>query len=145
MNTIVNPGVQADAAVVPAASPAAARPHKPSPEEVALLAHLEADQQAPPAAIRARNAPDLLRQAAETMEARAREYDKRGGERSVPAVVTAFNAIVGRKALTDAEGWLFMQLLKNVRLFAAPGYHADLATDGITYCSLMAEAKAGEK
>lgn len=43
-----------------------------------------------------------------------------------------------------AQGWHFMQILKDVRLFTRPAYHADSAEDGIAYCALKAEAKAKE-
>ncbi|NYH13455.1 hypothetical protein [Paraburkholderia bryophila] len=59
------------------------------------------------------------------------------------ATVTAFNAVTGRD-LAEAEGWLLMQLLKDVRLFQRPGYHADSAEDAIAYTALMGEAKARE-
>ena len=87
-------------------------------------------------------AHSLLKSGAEVLEARAREYDKPGGERSILAVVTALNAVLGREALSEAEGWLFMQLLKDVRLFSAPGYHADSGVDVVNYSALMSEAKA---
>jgi hypothetical protein len=86
------------------------------------------------------SAPDLLAAAAGLMLERAKEYDQPGGERSVGKIVTAFNAITG-KTLTEPEGWLFLQLLKQVRLFSAPGYHKDSAEDNIAYAALLAEAK----
>lgn len=88
-------------------------------------------------------AHDLLEQARMHMEERARQYDQPGGERSMGRTVAAFNAIT-EHSLTEAQGWLFMQLLKDVRLFTSPGYHADSAEDGIAYSALMAEAKSNE-
>lgn len=88
-------------------------------------------------------AQTLLSRASELMDARGKEYDKPGGERSVHAIVTAFNAISG-KFLTEAEGWLFLSLLKQVRLFNKPGFHTDSAEDAIAYAALMGEAKAKE-
>lgn len=83
-------------------------------------------------------------QAAEShLRDRAATYDAPGGERSMGKAVAAFNAIRDRD-LTEAEGWLLIQLLKDVRLFSAPGYHADSAEDCIAYAALKAEAKAGE-
>lgn len=83
-------------------------------------------------------------QAAEShLRDRAATYDAPGGERSMGKAVSAFNAIRDRD-LTEAEGWLLIQLLKDVRLFSAPGYHADSAEDCIAYAALKAEAKAGE-
>lgn len=87
-----------------------------------------------------RDAPALLAKAAGIMTERAKEYDQPGGERSVGKIVTAFNAITGQQ-ITEAQGWLFLQILKQVRLFAAPGFHADSAEDNIAYAALLAEAK----
>lgn len=87
-------------------------------------------------------APDLLAKAAELMIERGRTYDEEGGERSMGKTVAAFNAITGRD-LTEAEGWLLMQVLKDVRLFTRETYHADSAEDCIAYAALKAEAKAG--
>lgn len=94
--------------------------------------------------IQVTTAPDLLRVAAEHIAQRAATYDKPKGERSIPATVIAFNAITGH-VLSDAEGWLFMQLLKDVRLFQRPGYHADSAEDCVAYAALKAEAKSKEQ
>src|SRR5690606_17992482 len=44
---------------------------------------------------------------------RGKEYDQPGGERSMGRCVQAFNAITG-KDLTEAEGWLLLQILKDV-------------------------------
>lgn len=88
-------------------------------------------------------APDLLNKAAQHMADRAKTYDKPEGERSMDKTVQAFNTITG-KDLTEAEGWLLMQLLKDVRLFQRPGYHADSAEDCIAYSALKAEAKSNE-
>ena len=75
------------------------------------------------------------------MRDRAATYDKPEGERSMGQTVAAFNAVTGRN-LTEAEGWLLLDLLKLTRLFARPGYHADSAEDHVAYGALMAEAKA---
>ncbi len=136
MNTITKAFVQADEPVIPAEHPNATRPtifgtHLAPPEDV-------------PQTLQPLTAPRLLKRAQDVMEQRAAEYDKPEGERSVAAAVVALNAILGRSALTEAEGWLFMELLKNVRLFSAPGYHADSGLDGIAYSALKAEAKARE-
>lgn len=74
------------------------------------------------------------------MRDRAATYDKPEGERSMGRAVLAFNAITGRD-LTEPEGWLLLQVLKDVRLFQRPGYHADSAEDCIAYAALKAEAK----
>jgi hypothetical protein len=85
-------------------------------------------------------ADELLSQAARHMNDRAATYDKPEGERSMGRAVQAFNAITGRD-LAEPEGWLLLQVLKDVRLFQQPGYHADSAEDCIAYAALKAEAK----
>lgn len=89
----------------------------------------------------------ILDAAAQHQRDRASTYDSGSGERSAAAVATAFNAITGRagdRALSESEAWLFLQVLKQVRLFKAPGYHADSAEDNVAYGSLLAESKARE-
>ena len=85
----------------------------------------------------------LLNKAAEIMTERAKQYDKPDGERSMGKCVEAFNTITGR-GVTEAEGWLLLQILKDVRLWQKEGYHADSAEDCIAYAALKAEAKAKE-
>ena len=85
-------------------------------------------------------APELLGRAAAHMHDRASTYDAPGGERSMGKAVAAFNAITGRN-LTESEGWLLLQVLKDVRLFTRSEYHADSAEDCIAYAALKAEAK----
>lgn len=89
-------------------------------------------------------APDLLNKAAAIMEERGKQYDKPDGERSMGRAVGAFNCITGRD-LTEAEGWLLLQTLKDVRLWQRPGYHQDSAEDCIAYAALKAEAKQLEQ
>lgn len=110
------------------------KPVEPVHAEAHSAQHREA-QEAP--AIR------LLQVAADHMRARAATYDKPDGERSMGKTVAAFNAVTGRD-LSEAEGWLLLQLLKDVRLFQRPGYHADSAEDCIAYAALKAEAKMAE-
>lgn len=88
-------------------------------------------------------AHSVLARAANHMSARAATYDSTGGERSMANTVAAFNAITGLN-LTEAQGWLLLQLLKLVRLCSAPGYHQDSAEDNAAYAALLAEAKARE-
>lgn len=90
-----------------------------------------------------KTAPDFLRRAAEIMEERGKQYDKPGGERSMGRCVAAFNAITGRD-LTEADGWLLLQVLKDVRLWQRPGFHLDSAEDCTAYSALKAEAKQAE-
>ena len=89
----------------------------------------------------ASNVIEFMEQAMEIMQQRAKDYDQPGGERSIGKTVAAFNAITGN-SLTEAEGWLFMQILKDVRQWSAPGFHRDSAEDGIAYAALKAEALA---
>lgn len=85
-------------------------------------------------------AAELLGRAAAHMHDRASTYDKPEGERSMGRAVQAFNAITGH-TLSESEGWLLMQVLKDVRLFTRSAYHADSAEDCIAYAALKAEAK----
>lgn len=86
-----------------------------------------------------RTAPELLQRAASLMDERGRQYDQPAGERSMGKCVSAFNTITERD-LTEAEGWLLLQILKDVRQWQRPGYHADSAEDCIAYAALKAEA-----
>jgi hypothetical protein len=90
-------------------------------------------------------APDFLRKGADLLEERGKQYDQPGGERSMGKAVGAFNIITGRD-LTEAEGWLLLQTLKDVRQWQNPGvYHADSAEDCVSYAALKAEALATTK
>jgi hypothetical protein len=89
------------------------------------------------------SAPALLTAAAKHMNDRAATYDKPEGERSMAQTVAVFEAFHGIK-LTEAQGWHFMQVLKDVRLFTRETYHGDSAEDCIAYAALKAEAKAQE-
>lgn len=88
-------------------------------------------------------ATDFLRNAADIMDERGKQYDSPEGERSMGKCVAAFNAITGH-TLTEAEGWLLLQVLKDVRLFQRKTYHQDSAEDCVAYAALKAEAKAKE-
>ena len=84
-------------------------------------------------------ATDVLEKAAKHMRDRAATYDKPEGERSMAKTVAAFNAITG-KSLSVAEGWLFMAVLKQVRVFQNPARpHQDSLEDGVAYAALLAE------
>ena len=89
------------------------------------------------------SAPDLLDRAAGHMKARAATYDQPQGERSMEKTVALFNLHHGT-SLTEAQGWHFMRILKDVRLFTRDGYHADSGEDGVAYQALMVEAKSKE-
>lgn len=86
-------------------------------------------------------AHEFLGKAQALMLERGKQYDKPEGERSMATTVIAFNAITGQ-SLTEAEGWLLLQILKDVRQWQNPAYHADSAEDGVAYSALKAEALA---
>lgn len=92
-----------------------------------------------PSPIITRTAQDFLQQAKNLMDERGKEYDQPGGERSTGKAVHAFNAITGYD-LTEAHGWLFMELVKKVRQYSTPNYHRDSAEDAVAYAALEAEA-----
>ena len=85
-------------------------------------------------------ATDYLRQAALTMEERAKQYDQPEGERSMGKTVAAFNIITGHK-LREDQGWLFMSLLKDVRDQSTERPHEDSCIDKVAYSALYAEAR----
>jgi hypothetical protein len=79
---------------------------------------------------------------------RGQQYDKNGEqtkERSMGRAVEAFNAIT-TKSITESEGWLLLQLLKDVRQWSNPDeFHLDSAIDSVSYASLKAESLAAKK
>ena len=85
----------------------------------------------------------FLQRAIDLQQERGKEYDN-GQERSMGRVVEAFNIITG-KQLSESEGWLFMQVLKDVRQWTKPEYHKDSAEDCVSYAALKAEALASGK
>lgn len=86
-------------------------------------------------------APELLNAASAAQADRAVEYDKEAtAERSMVDIVRVFNAYFPDKQLTEAQGWLFMRILKDIRLLNAPNFHTDSAVDGVSYQSLFGEA-----
>lgn len=90
---------------------------------------------------------DLLEAARAIQAQRAKDYDQPGGERSMLATVQAFNTITrrsGDRALTESEGWLILQTLKDVRDRSTAKPHRDSLEDGIAYSSLKAEARLKE-
>lgn len=87
-------------------------------------------------------AQEYLSKAAALMDERGKQYDQPQGERSMGRAVAAFNAITG-KNLTEPEGWLLLQVLKDVRQWQNPAtFHADSAEDCVAYAALKAEALA---
>ena len=98
---------------------------------------------APPARAHKAHAPDILNAAEVHMRDRAATYDAPGGERSMEKTVGVFNLHHGT-TITEAQGWHFMQILKDVRLFARKTFHQDSGEDGVAYAALKVEAKAKE-
>lgn len=85
------------------------------------------------------SAEKLLTDAAQIMQERAKQYDSPTGERSIGRAVSAFNCVTGNK-MTEAEGWLLLQLLKDVRQWTTPNVaHVDSLQDCIAYAALKAE------
>ena len=66
------------------------------------------------------------------------------GERSMGRAVAALNVILGREALTESEGWLLLQILKDVRDRQRPVPHVDSLEDCVAYAALKAEARLAE-
>lgn len=121
----------------------------PSFAKFTALAHTFSDVRrlpppAPPAPAPATTAPALLDAAAGHMKARAATYDAPEGERSMGRAVAALNAILGRAALTESEGWLLLQLLKDARDRTRQTAHRDSLEDCIAYAALKAEARLAE-
>lgn len=86
------------------------------------------------------SALDFLQSAGDAMRARAQLRDRPSGERSMASIVNTFNALTGH-ALTVAEGWEFMILLKLVR--GRQGhFNADDYTDGSAYFALLGEEES---
>ena len=85
------------------------------------------------------SADKLLTDAAQIMQERAKQYDSPRGERSMGKAVAALNCVTGNK-MTEAEGWLLLQLLKDVRQWSTPNTaHVDSLQDCIAYAALKAE------
>lgn len=89
-------------------------------------------------------AQELLEKARKHMQDRAATYDKPEGERSMQRTVDAFNTITGRD-LTASEGWLLLQILKDVRDRQRSLPHTDSLEDCIAYAALKAEARLMEQ
>lgn len=87
---------------------------------------------------------DILARAQALQEERAEQYDSPGGERSMGKTVAAFNIIAGRH-LTESEGWLLLQILKDVRDRTTFKPHRESLEDCVSYAALKAEARVKEK
>ncbi len=58
--------------------------------------------------------------------------------------VAAFNVIT-RRDLTESEGWLLLQILKDVRDRSSRAPHPDSLDDCVSYAALKAEARLKER
>lgn len=90
------------------------------------------------ASVRAIAATDLLVQANEAIDQRAKLRDQPDGERSMARTVAAFNALHGCN-LTEVQGWHFMLCLKLARATAGTR-HLDDYIDMAGYAALAGEA-----
>ena len=89
-----------------------------------------------------KTADKYLDKAKETINNRGKEYDKEQ-ERSMGKCIQAFNIITG-KNLTESEGWLLLQILKDVRQWTCNSHHEDSAIDCIAYAALKAESQCSK-
>jgi hypothetical protein len=85
-------------------------------------------------------APSILMKAHGHIADRAATYDKPEGERSMGKTIAAFNIITG-KSLTESDGWLIMQILKDVRDRQTDAPHPDSLEDCTAYSALKAESR----
>lgn len=86
-----------------------------------------------------KTASDYLKDGADLLSERGKQYDKSGQERSMEKIVRIFNDMTGQD-LTTVQGWYFMQVLKDVRFFQNPEtVHEDSLLDKINYAALLAE------
>lgn len=98
------------------------------------------------------------------LEDRGSDYDRKAGERSMLRTVIAFNIITGKmpdsmlnilvkdmdtmtvmsSIMDEAEGWLFMQILKDVRQWTTNTFQQDSGEDCVAY-ALLKTASLSEK
>lgn len=88
-------------------------------------------------------AHEYLEQAASEMQDRSATYDAPQGERSMGKTVAAFNSLTGH-ALTEEQGWLFMNVLKMARSQQGE-FRADCYVDGAAYWALGGECAEVER
>ena len=92
-----------------------------------------------PAAV---NAAELLRKAADTIEARGTQYDTGNNqERSMPRICELFGEATGRQ-MTVSEGYQFLIALKTARIERSPD-HIDSYVDRLAYMALQDEHEMG--
>ena len=85
-------------------------------------------------------AQDFLAAAQNHLGERGVTYDNPAGERSMERTVKAFAALTDIK-LTEEEGWLFMEVLKQVRSLQGK-FKADSYEDLAGYAALRGECAA---
>lgn len=102
------------------------------------------DMETPAQADSVHTAKGFLEEAYDTLTQRGQTYDRAEGERSMGPAIAAFN-IIAKRDLTESEGWLLQQILKDVRQWSAPAFHPDSALDCIGFAALKAEALASGK
>lgn len=84
-------------------------------------------------------AQDILVAAADAITSRASSRDLEDGERTMGRCVATFNAWRNRSGpVTEAEGWIFMALLKLCRANAG-SHHLDDYVDAAGYIALAGE------
>lgn len=83
----------------------------------------------------------IFQEAYDTLEQRGKTYDPASGqERSMEQITKAFNAATGHE-LSVADGWIFMQIVKEVRQQNSPEFHKDSMIDKLSYVLLEAEER----
>lgn len=83
-------------------------------------------------------AQELFDLASKTLAERGQTYEGTAQERSMAQITKAFNAITKRD-LSESEGWLFMCVLKQVRLANSGFKHEDSKLDLVSYAALLGE------
>src|SRR5574337_387354 len=90
------------------------------------------------------HASDFAKKVNTILEERGKIYDSPRGERSMEKIVDVFYHYTGH-ALTETQGWLFMDVLKTVRALQKNSFHKDSYEDKVSYSCLMAEAASKER
>lgn len=88
-------------------------------------------------------APDILETSVAILNKRGQQRDKPNGERSMEDVIKCFN-IMRKKDLKTSDGWLIMELVKQVRSCHGE-FDIDHYFDGAAYCALRGEEMQKEK
>ena len=84
------------------------------------------------------SATEILDAASQHMRDRASQRDQPGGERSMPRVIAAFNALTGHN-LSERDGNLFMVVLKAARATTTATGVPDDYQDGAAYFAMAGE------